>query len=104
MPDFAQFEREMTTERTRGKMKARVKKGLWNGGLVLLCYDYSPEEKRLKVNSEEAKIVKLIFETCLRERSLAKVIQKINSLGYKTKSNPTRSGKIIGGGEFIIMF
>jgi len=34
--DFAQFEREMTAERTRDKMLARAKKGLWNGGLVPL--------------------------------------------------------------------
>lgn len=48
MLDFAQFEREMTAERTRDKMEARAKKGLWNGGLVPLGYDYSPEEKKLK--------------------------------------------------------
>ena len=102
MLDFAQFEREMTAERTRDKMLARAKKGLWNGGLVPLGYDYSPEEKKLKVNPEEAKIVTLIFETYLKEKSLARVVKKINSLGYRTKSNLTKSGKTIGGGEFII--
>ncbi len=39
MLDFAQFEREMTAERTRDKMKARAKKGLWNGGCLPLGYD-----------------------------------------------------------------
>jgi len=34
MLTFAQFEREMTAERTRDKMLARARKGLWNGGLV----------------------------------------------------------------------
>ncbi len=102
MLDFAQFEREMTAERTRDKMEARAKKGLWNGGLVPLGYDYSPEEKKLKVNPEEAKIVKLIFETYIKEKSLARVVKKINSLGYRTKLHPTKTGKPIGGGEFII--
>jgi len=102
MLDFAQFEREMTAERTRDKMLARARKGLWNGGLVPLGYDYSPEEKKLKINPEESKVVKLIFETYLKEKSLARVVRKINSLGYRTKSYLTKSGKVIGGGEFII--
>ncbi|MCD6317845.1 recombinase family protein [Candidatus Aerophobetes bacterium] len=33
MSGFAQFEREMTVERIKGKMLARVRNGLWNGGL-----------------------------------------------------------------------
>ena len=32
--DFAQFEREMTADRTRDKMYQRAQKGLWNGGNV----------------------------------------------------------------------
>lgn len=102
MLDFAQFEREMTAERTRDKMKARAKKGLWNGGLVPLGYDYSPEEKKLKINQKEAELVRLIFETYLKEKSLARVVKKVNSLGYKTKSHPAKSGKVVGGGEFIL--
>jgi len=45
MLNFAQFEREMTAERTRDKMLARARKGLWNSGLMPLGYDYSLEEK-----------------------------------------------------------
>src|SRR5215467_11931010 len=33
--DFAQFEREMTADRTRDKMHQRAQKGLWNGGMPL---------------------------------------------------------------------
>jgi len=32
MLTFAQFERELTSERTRDKLLERVKKGMWNGG------------------------------------------------------------------------
>lgn len=64
-----------------------------------LGYDYSPEEKKLKVNSEEAKILKLIFDTYLKEKFLAKVVEKINSLVYNPKLYPTKTGKPIGGGE-----
>ena len=83
-------------------MLARVRKDLWNGGLVPLGHDYSPKEKKLKINPKEAEIVKLAFETYLKEKSLAKVAKKLNSLGYRTKTYKTKSGKIIGGNEFII--
>jgi len=90
MLDFTQFEREITAERTRDKMLARARKGLWNGGLVPLGYDYSPEEKKLKINPKEAEVVRLAFETYLKEKSLAKVAKKLNSLGYRTKVHKTK--------------
>lgn len=37
---FAQFEREMTAERTATKMRARAQKGMWNGGYVPYVYEY----------------------------------------------------------------
>ena len=41
--DFAQFEREMISDRTRDKMQQRAQKGLWNGGLP--PYGYTRKEK-----------------------------------------------------------
>ena len=38
----------------------------------------------------------------MKEKSLAKVAKKLNSLGYRTKVHKTKTGKIIGGNEFII--
>lgn len=76
--------------------------GLWNGGLVPLGCVYSPEEKKLKINPEEAEVVRLAFETYLKEKSLGKVVKTLNSLGYRTKTHKTKSGKIIGGNEVII--
>ena len=84
-------------------MEARAKKGLWNGGLVPLGYEYLHEEKKLKVKQKEAEIVKSIFKNYLEEKSLAKVTKKINSLDYKSKAHPTREGKKkIGDKQFII--
>jgi len=34
MLTFAQYERELTRERTKDKMLKKAKKGMWNGGLV----------------------------------------------------------------------
>jgi len=43
MLTFAQFEREMTAERTRNKMGARAEKGMWNG--VIVPYGYKKRER-----------------------------------------------------------
>lgn len=53
--DFAQFEREMTADRTRDKMQQRATKGLWNGGNV--PFGYRNEDKRLVKHPEEAACV-----------------------------------------------
>src|SRR5439155_21832739 len=45
---FAQFEREVTGERIRGKITASKKKGMWMGGTVPLGYD--AKERKLVVN------------------------------------------------------
>src|SRR5213594_273882 len=49
---FAQFEREVTSERIRDKIAASKRKGLWVGGMVPLGYD--SRDRRLVINEEEA--------------------------------------------------
>jgi len=49
---FAQFEREVITERIRDKVAASKKKGMWLGGVVPLGYDVI--NKKLIVNEKEA--------------------------------------------------
>jgi len=58
--DFAQFEREMTADRTRDKMHQRAQKCLWNGGNV--PYGYASENKRLIVHPEEAPRLQYMFQ------------------------------------------
>jgi len=45
MLTFAQFERELTSERTRDKLQERANKGMWNGGNI--PYGYVARDKRL---------------------------------------------------------
>jgi site-specific DNA recombinase len=47
---FAQFEREIISERTRDKIAATRRKGKWSGGIPLLGYDVDPQVLRLVVN------------------------------------------------------
>jgi len=80
---FAQFERELTAERTKDKMQQRREKGLWNGGLV--PYGYKNIDKKLEIDEKEAEGVRKIFQIFLETQSLAETRRRINQLGYRTK-------------------
>jgi site-specific DNA recombinase len=58
---FAQFEREIISERTRDKIAAARRKGKWAGGMPLLGYDVDPKSTKLRVNPAEARRVRAIF-------------------------------------------
>jgi site-specific DNA recombinase len=60
---FAQFEREIISERTRDKIAAARRKGKWSGGMPLLGYDIDPRGSKLIVNEDEAARVRAIFGT-----------------------------------------
>src|SRR5205823_3594020 len=62
---FAQFEREIISERTRDKIAATRRKGKWAGGAPILGYDVDPAGYRLTVNADEAIRVRAIFELYL---------------------------------------
>ena len=62
---FAQFEREIISERTRDKMAAARKKGKWVGGVPVLGYDVDSRGGRLLVNEEEAVRVRAIYDLYL---------------------------------------
>lgn len=88
---FAQFEREVISERIRDKFAASRKKGMWMGGCPPLGYDV--ENRRLKVNAKEAAIVREIFETFVQTQSCMTVVQTMRAAGITTKEWETQSGK-----------
>ena len=94
---FAQFEREIISERTRDKMSAARRKGKWIGGHPVLGYDIDPKGGRLIVNSEEAKTVRTIFDLYLELGSLLPVLQEAERRGLVTKRWTTEDGKVRGG-------
>ena len=97
---FAQFEREIISERTSDKMCAARRKGKWVGGPPVLGYDLDRERKRLIVNPDEAKMVQKLFALYLERQSMLKVTQEANRRGWKTKSWVTKNGKIREGRPF----
>lgn len=58
---FAQFEREIISERSRDKQVAARKKGKWTGVHLILGYDLDPRASQLVINPEEAERVRSIF-------------------------------------------
>jgi site-specific DNA recombinase len=97
---FAQFEREIISERTRDKIAAARRKGKWSGGMPLLGYDLDPRGPRLLVNNDEAARVRAIFQLYLETRSLTATIQRLDQRGWVNKRWTTRKGTARGGRPF----
>jgi site-specific DNA recombinase len=97
---FAQFEREIISERTRDKIAATRRKGKWAGGHPLLGYDVDPAGYKLVVNPKEAEKVRAIFALYLEHESLLPVVEELARRKWVGKAWQTRKGKERGGQPF----
>jgi site-specific DNA recombinase len=98
---FAQFERELISERTRDKATAARKKGKWIGGHPVLGYDIAPKGGSLVTNSDEAGRVRTIFDLYLKHGMLMPVVTELDHLGWRTKQWTTGAGHERGGKPFV---
>ncbi len=80
---FAQFEREVITERVKDKIAASKKKGKFCGGVP--PFGYKSEKQKLYIIPEEASTVKLIYEKYLALESVKDTVCEINRLGLKSR-------------------
>jgi len=97
---FAQFEREIISERTRDKIAATRRKGKWAGGHPILGYDVDPNGFKLKVNPAEAEKVRTIFQLYLEYEALLPVVEELEKRGWTNKRWQTRKGHKRGGMNF----
>ena len=95
---FAQFEREVTSERIRDKIAASKRKGLWVGGMAPLGYD--TKERKITVNEAEANCVRAIFRSYLKLGSLKMLMADLRKRGIVTKVRTLKTGKTVGGIAF----
>ncbi|MGB6557220.1 MAG: recombinase family protein, partial [Pseudolabrys sp.] len=95
---FAQFEREVTSERIRDKIAASKRKGLWVGGMAPLGYD--TKDRKITVNITEAECVRTIFRSYLKLGSLNLLMAHLRKQGIVTKARTLKSGKTVGGIPF----
>jgi DNA invertase Pin-like site-specific DNA recombinase len=80
---FAQFEREVTAERIRDKVKASRMKGIWMGGYVPLGYDV--RDRKLVVNEQDAGSVRRIFDRFVEVGSATVLARELRREGVRNK-------------------
>ncbi len=97
---FAQFEREIISERTRDKMGAARRRGKRLGGAPVLGYDVDSQTRRLVVHPEEAQRVRAIFQLYLDRGGLIPTVRELARRGWVTKLWTTRKGTVVGGRPF----
>lgn len=97
---FAQFEREIISERTRDKIAAARRKGKWSGGRPILGYDVDSRGGRLVVNEDEAARVRAIYELYLDRESLIATIKELDARGWTNKRWTTKKERESGGSPF----
>ena len=92
---FAQFEREVSSERVRDKIRASKAKGLWMGGVPPLGYDVV--DKKLVPNAVEATNLRKLFEKYLELQSVNALTEYAAAHKIYAKQWTTAKGIIKGG-------
>ena len=95
---FAQFEREVTSERIRDKIAASKRKGIWVGGPLPLGYDM--KDGKIVVVEEEAEQVRLIFRRYLELSGVNALVRDLRERNMRTKTRLLTTGGIRGGVPF----
>ena len=89
---FAEFEREMISERTCDKIAAARRRGKWTGGPVPL--GYSVVDKKLVVHELEAVLVREIFALYHEHRSALTFARVLNQRQQVTKRHRAQNGHL----------
>ncbi|WP_340318019.1 recombinase family protein [Rhizorhabdus argentea] len=95
---FAQFEREVTSERIRDKIAASKARGMWMGGVPPL--GYVVKDRKLIVIAEDAATVRMIFERYLELGSVLALAADLNQRGVRSKPRMDRNGVARGNAPF----
>jgi hypothetical protein len=95
---FAQFEREVTSERIRDKIGASKRRGLWVGGMVPL--GYVSRDEKLVIDEEDAERVRTIFRRYLQVGSIGRLLVDLRDRGIVTKIRYLSDGRAVGGIPF----
>jgi site-specific DNA recombinase len=95
---FAQFEREVTSERIRDKIAASKRKGLWVGGTLPLGYEM--KDGKIAIVEEEAELVRLIFRRYLDLGSVNELLRDLKERNIRTRTKQLSTGATRGGIPF----
>src|SRR6202161_1628484 len=95
---FAQFEREVTSERIRDKIAASKRKGLWVGGNLPLGYQM--KDGKIAIVEEEGELVRSIFRRYLELGSVNELLRDLRERNIRTKTRLLSTGATRGGIPF----
>lgn len=95
---FAQFEREVTSERIRDKIAASKAKGMWQGGRAPFGYDIG--DRRLVANANDVPELNRIFELYLELNSVNELEIELKKLKIKSRVRFSKRGGEYGGAYF----
>jgi site-specific DNA recombinase len=95
---FAQFEREVTSERIRDKIAASKRKGLWVGGPLPLGYEM--KDRKIAVVEVEAERVRLIYRRYLELSGVNALVRDLRDKDIRTKIRLRATGATHGGIPF----
>ena len=99
---FAQFERELFSQRIRDTIGAARRQGKWFAGPPMYGYCLEPKHRRLVVEEQEAQVVREIFQLYLGYKSVARVVDELARRGRRTRERTAKSGRKIGGIPFSV--
>jgi DNA invertase Pin-like site-specific DNA recombinase len=100
---FAQFEREIISERTRDKLSAARRKGKWIGGTPILGYDVDPLGRRLVVNQREAEQVRQMYRIYSEVDTLEGALRVVRAQGITSKIFTSKGGNLHPGKQLSRM-
>lgn len=95
---FAQFEREVTSERIRDKIAASKRKGLWVGGPLPL--GYAMKDDKIAAVEDEAERVRLIYRRYLELSGVNALVRDLKDKDIRTKARRRATGATHGGIPF----
>jgi site-specific DNA recombinase len=95
---FAQFEREVTSERIRDKIAASKRKGLWVGGPLPLGYHM--KDDKVAIVEDEAERVRLIYRRYLELSGVNALVRDLQERDVRTKARLLATGATRGGVPF----
>jgi DNA invertase Pin-like site-specific DNA recombinase len=103
---FAQFEREVTSERIRDKIAASKRKGLWVGGPLPLGYQM--KDGKIAIVEDEAERVRLIFQRYLDLGAVNALVRDLRERDIRSKARllatgATRGGVLFGRGSLFYL-
>ena len=103
---FAQFEREVTSERIRDKIAASKRKGLWVGGTLPLGYHM--KDDKIAVIEDEAERVRMIYRRYLELGGVNALVRDLRERNIRTKerllaTGATRGGIVFGRGSLFYL-